>query len=248
MAWTPPMNFEERMKARFVPPALQRWYHVQREQRRGERELRLVPLLADPRRVSVDAGANRGVWTEVLRRHSRRVCAFEPNPKMCAELRRCARPDVEVFPLALSDRSGHADLLVPQNDRGYSNQGASLSPARIGDGRFGVMRVETRRLDDLALDDVGFIKIDVEGHELEVLEGARETLRRHRPTLVVEIEERHHTRPIAELLATVCGFGYHALCLQRGTLRPSAQFDLVAWHSKPASRADYVFNWIFLPT
>ena len=241
------MNLEERLKARFVPPALQRWYHVRREYRRGERELHLVPWLADRQRVSVDAGANRGVWTEVLRRYSRRVCSFEPNPKMFAELCRCARPEVTAFPFALSDRSGTAELLVPRNDRGYSNQGASLSAARIGDGRFAAVPVETRRLDELDLGAVGFIKVDVEGHELEVLDGARETLRRDRPTLVVEIEERYHGRGIGELLGAICAFGYTAFCLQRGRLRPVRDLDLAACHSRPASRADYVFNWIFLP-
>ena len=247
MAWVPPMNREERLKARFVPPAWQRWYHVALERRRGERELHLVPLLADPARIAIDAGANRGVWTEVLRRQARRVCAFEPNPKMYAELRRCARPEVATYPFALSDRAGTAELLVPQNDRGFSNQGASLSAARIGGGRCGRVQVQTRRLDDLDLGAVGFIKIDVEGHELAVLDGARETLRRDRPTLVVEIEERYHDRPIVDLLAAVCAFGYHALCLHRGRLRMAASLDLDACHSRPASRADYVFNWIFLP-
>jgi len=247
MTWVPPMNAEERLKARFVPPAWQRWYHVGRELRRGERELHLVRWLADPLRVSVDAGANRGVWTEMLRRHSRRVVAFEPNPKMFAELRRCARAGVEAHPFALSDRSGTADLLVPRNDRGYSNQGASLSMTRIGDGRFATVTVETRRLDDLDLGPVGFIKVDVEGHEIAVLEGARETLRRDRPTLVVEIEERYNTSTIAELLRAVCDFGYFAACLQHGRLRPAAGLDLAACHSRPASRADYVFNWIFFP-
>ena len=246
-AWTPPLNLEERLKAAVVPPAWQRWYHVRRERRMGERELHLVPLLADRQRVSVDAGANRGVWTEVLRRHSRGVCAFEPNPKMYAELRRCAHPDVRTFQYALSDRGGEADLLVPQNDKGFSNQGASLSRARIGAGRFRALTVEMRRLDDFDLGDVGFLKVDVEGHELAALQGARETLRRCRPTLVVEIEERYHERGIAALLAEVCELGYQAFALHRGTLRPAALLDLAACHSRPASRADYVFNWIFFP-
>ncbi len=247
MPWVPPMNREERLKALLVPPALQRWYHVRRELRHGERELHLVPLLADPRRVSVDAGANRGVWTEMLRRHSRGVCAFEPNPKMFAELRRCARREVVTHPFALSDRTGSADLLVPRGAHGYSNQGASLSARRIGDGRFGVVQVATRRLDDLDLGPIGFIKVDVEGHELAVLEGACATLRRDRPTLVVEIEERYNDRPIGELLRAVCDFGYFAMCLQRGRLCAASDVDLVACHSRPASRADYVFNWIFFP-
>ena len=53
---------------------------------------------------------------------------------------------------------------------GYSNQGASLNYGKVGDD-YGEVTIEARRLDDEALTDVGFIKIDVEGHELEVLRG-----------------------------------------------------------------------------
>ena len=47
----------------------------------------------------------------------------------------------------------------------------------------------TKRLDDFALGNVGFVKIDVEGHELAVLKGARQLLVDQRPNLLVEIEE-----------------------------------------------------------
>lgn len=47
------------------------------------------------------------------------------------------------------------------------------------------------RLDDIIKDDVGFIKIDVEGHELAVLKGATSLINRCRPVLLVECEERH---------------------------------------------------------
>ncbi|MDO9500070.1 FkbM family methyltransferase [Falsiroseomonas sp.] len=241
------MNLEERLKALFLPARLQLRYQVAREHARGEAELRLVPFLADGSRASVDVGANRGVWSEVLRRHSLRVHAFEPNPKIFRLLRRAAGDGVTTHRIALSDRQGVAALMVPRGARGYSNQGASLNPEKIGVTAHRSVQVETRRLDDLDLGPVGFIKIDVEGHEMAVVDGAAETLRRDRPNLIIEIEEKHAHRPIGELLALVCTHGYDAFALDQGVLRRVEQIDLPARHSAAAGTARYIFNWIFLP-
>ena len=55
-----------------------------------------------------------------------------------------------------------------------------------------------------------FLKIDVEGHELAVLQGARQTLKKHRPTILVECEARHRpdgdVRPVFEFLQSL-GYG-----------------------------------------
>lgn len=247
MDWEPPMNLEERLKALLLPARLQLRYQVAREHARGEAELRLVPFLADRHRLSVDVGANRGVWSEVLRRHSLGVHAFEPNPKIFRLLRRGAGKGVTVHRIALSDQQGTAALMVPRSARGYSNQGASLNPEKIGGTEHRSVPVETCRLDDLDLGAIGFIKIDVEGHEMAVVAGAAETLRRDRPNLVIEIEEKHAHRPIGDLLGSVCAHGYEAFALDHGVLRRVAQIDLPARHSAAAGTRGYIFNWIFLP-
>jgi hypothetical protein len=59
--------------------------------------------------------------------------------------------------------------------------------------------VRATTLDSFDFDNIGFIKIDVEGHELEVLQGAEQTIRRNTPTLMVEIEERHRKGSVAEV-------------------------------------------------
>ena len=51
--------------------------------------------------------------------------------------------------------------------------------------------METIRLDDLDLDDVGFIKIDVEGHELDLLAGARNFFSINRPACIIECREKN---------------------------------------------------------
>jgi len=244
--WTPPESLEETAKRLFVPPPLYARYKYRKELRKGEREIRLVPFLADAKRLALDVGANKGVWTYALLAAGCAVHAFEPNPKMFAVLRRWAKGKAQLHPIALSDASGQAVLMIPKRASGYSNQGASLSADTLGDEAFGSVTVETRRIDDLGLTDIGFIKIDVEGFELQVLKGAAETLARDRPNLVVEMEEKHTKRKLAGMVAEVCGYGYRCLVLRGGVLTDFAELDLAVSHD-PKRPADYVFNFIFLP-
>ena len=244
--WEPSLNLRERLKA-LLPPDLRIRYLYRRELRQGESEIGLVRHLADPRRVSIDVGANKGVYAYAMLPHSASVHAFEPNPKLFRMLASWATNKVVLHQVALSDESGPADLLVPIGRRGgYSNQGASLSATKVR-GAHGVVRVEARRLDDMAISNVGFIKIDVEGFEREVLEGAKETLRRDRPNLLVEIEEAHTKTPLTDMVGAVCSHGYECIALVRGVLTRFDRIDVTAHHSAPAAPGDYVFNFMFFP-
>ncbi len=246
MAWQQPLTVEEQLKARLVPPGLYIRYLYAKALRRGERELHLLPHLARRDKISLDIGANKGVYSYALRGHSRAVHAFEPNPKPLATLRAWGHGRIHIHPTALSDHSGAATLRVPKTISGYSNQGASLSATKVA-GAHAAVHVDSQRLDDLDLRDVGFVKIDVEGFEREVLRGAAATLRRERPNLLIELEERHTRVPLPDLIAEVCDYGYDAFALIDGQLRNFAHIDLDRHHRNPASKSDYVFNFIFLP-
>lgn len=245
--WTPPSTLEEKIKRALTPPRLELARVVARELKRGEPELRLAPLLADKDRLALDIGANRGVWSHVLARAGAQVHAFEPNPKLFAVLDAAKPKGATAHQIALSDRDGEAVLKVPLYARGYSNQHASLEDARVGDNAYGEVRVRTARLDTLELAPVGFMKIDVEGHERAVLEGARETIARDKPALVIELEERHTGRPIEESVAEVEALGYQALVVKNGRLRRLDGFDPDADHRARAEQPGYVFNFVFLP-
>ncbi|HEV2532603.1 FkbM family methyltransferase, partial [Phenylobacterium sp.] len=150
-SWTPPESLEETAKRLFVPPPLYARYKYRKELRKGEREIRLVPFLADPARLAIDVGANKGVWTYALLQHGCEVAAFEPNPKLFSVLKRWAHGKAQLHPIALSDTSGEAVLMVPKSEAGYSNQGASLSVDKLNGQAFGAVTVEARRLDDCGL-------------------------------------------------------------------------------------------------
>lgn len=164
---------------------------LRKEMHAGEGELRLVPRTFDRRKSAVDVGANVGMVTYLLRRHARTVYAVEPNPTLAANLRRAFRGRrVEVLPYALSDESGTADLLIPSAAGQELTGRSSLEPDANGDLPVRRVTVPRRTLDQLALPDVGFVKIDVEGHELAVLRGARGMLTGQRPSLMIEAEEK----------------------------------------------------------
>jgi hypothetical protein len=147
------------------------------------------------------------------------------------------------MPVALSDTTGHAPLRIPYGRKGHSNQGASLSAAKVFENYTPIV-VRTVRIDDLDLPDIGFIKIDVEGFESAVIRGARNTIERDWPTIQVEIEEQHTGRPIEESLAEILALGYEGMFLSGGVLRPLAAFDPERHHRTRG--AGYVFNFIFL--
>ncbi len=150
-------------------------------------------------------------------------------------------------PIALSNQSGAGALRVPRNSGGFTNQGASLSAVKVPDN-YEEVRIETSRLDDLNIGDVGFIKIDVEGFEQEVIEGARATIARDRPVILVEMEERFLGYPIEDAIGRVVELGYRGLALLDGQLVDLSSVDAERHCRVPTSRADYINNFIFVPT
>lgn len=134
--------------------------------------------------VFVDAGAHRGTWTMRLACLFEHVVAFEPHPENANALMDEAPSNVTVWPGALSDRERRANLCL------YDSPGHSAlegSPVMAGIPPTGCLLVDTMALDEWEMPGrVDLLKIDTEGHELEVLAGARKTLVRDRPALCVE--------------------------------------------------------------
>ena len=95
-----------------------------------------------------------------------------------------------VLLMALSNKSGEEELHVPFSSKGFSNQGATLNYKKIN-GNSKSLFVKSRRLDEYEFSNVGFIKIDVEGYEPNVIEGAMETIKRCRPVITMECFKDH---------------------------------------------------------
>lgn len=207
---------------------LSRWpglYWVLRRWVKGylEPEVPLLPELCDPKAWAVDVGSNWGAYSFALSQCCAGVVCFEPQPTLARVVRSGLgrKGTVVVHNVALSDRSCLMELRIPRNDIGYS----TVEPANVLEGKAdlsrGVERLQVPccRLDDVALDRVGFIKIDAEGHELEVIKGGLATIQRDRPTLLVETEERHRSGAQEQVLSLLSGLGYRCFILRDGQLQ-----------------------------
>mgnify|MGYP000034593587 FL=1 len=220
-----------------------------------EREMAFLPELCDPDKISLDIGANIGMFTWHLRRHSLATMAFEPNPYLSDLLRRTFGDSVPVRQVALSNRCGTERLSFPNDEHALGSLGDTEDHQYLEENsdRFTSFDVETLRLDDLDFPPIGFIKIDVEGHELEVLEGAQRTIRTHHPKLLIEIEERHRPGAVKRVIELLTKWGYAGSVLIQGNLSAVSEFRL-ATHQNPLNLDDrgnrigtYINNFIFTP-
>ena len=126
--------------------------------------------LSEPDDLAVDVGANVGYFTGLLAQRVGGVIALEPNPLLwpiIAENVERWGMTIRLVPWAASDSTGHARLHLPASYEQNTGVGTLEECEGVS------YEVKTTRLDDvIAGRRVGILKIDVEGHELSVLEGA----------------------------------------------------------------------------
>jgi hypothetical protein len=132
--------------------------------------------------------------------------------------------NVEIVPIALSNKSGKLPLFTTA----ISTHFATLEPK--GDE----LGTESELVEVTTLDEFfaglrrkpNFLKIDVEGHELAVLEGGRRTLEQNHPRILVECEGRHRAsgdvQPVFNLLKSL---GYTGSFFHEGDRRPLSEFE-----------------------
>jgi FkbM family methyltransferase len=142
---------------------------------------------------AIDVGANGGAHTLTMAQCVGRrghVYAFEPDPTIAGKIvdLRTSYPWVELFPLALSDRTGEQTFYLDQCTALSSLHQRPNRPTSIQ----GQLTVPISRLDDVAAlggaRDIRLIKADIEGEELRFLEGAEHTIKAHRPIVLLEID------------------------------------------------------------
>ncbi len=150
--------------------------------------------------VVLDLGANAGIFAVQQARRGARVYSFEPNPDCCRRLSQTValnhlESSIALVNKAVGARAGRARLVV-----GNSTLGGHL--ARAGDTARASVMVDVAPLDELVealdLDRIDLLKIDVEGLESDVLEGAQRTLlcvdrivlEYHSEALLKEVEDR----------------------------------------------------------
>jgi len=145
----------------------------------------------------IDVGCNKGDFSLLASRlvgPQGRVLAFEPHPENCRWIRKSiAKNDyrnIDLYEFALSDANGATQLHLGEKSGTHTLRAGRLQREK------GTLEIKTRRLDDL-LQEIRFhrsikaMKIDVEGAELDVLKGARETIARN-PGIVLFLDVHPH--------------------------------------------------------
>ena len=128
-------------------------------------------------RHAIDVGANVGLWARDLCEQFAKVTAFEPIEDFRACLMENVRAaNLHIEPVALGNRNGTTEMIRVAGNAGHTHVDPTSQSGHT----------EIRTLDSYDFDDVDYIKIDCEGYEYEVAEGAKQTIMRCRPRICVE--------------------------------------------------------------
>jgi FkbM family methyltransferase len=169
-------------------------------------ELDLFTQFISPGAVVLDIGANIGAHTVPLAQlvgPGGVVVAFEPQPVLyqilCANVVLNSIPNVLTYAMALGDCEG--ECLIPVLDYSQPNNFGGIGMDMVEEGD----TVPLGMLDGFQLERVDFIKLDVEGFESKVLEGATNTIERCRPIMYIENDREDKS---AELIQRLFNMGY----------------------------------------
>jgi FkbM family methyltransferase len=206
----------------------------------------LLPYLVPRSRVALDIGGNVGSYAFLLQQLAAKVVVMEPNPELAAELTRSLGERVTIVQAAASNVVGRTMLRMPR-DKLLGGLATISDDNRLSEHDTVSIEVPTKTVDSLALVDVGFIKIDVEGAEAQVLEGARETIARDKPVLLVEAEERHRSGAVSLVRERLEPLGYEGYMLVDGALASICSFSSEVHQQLGAGAPPYVNNFVFLP-
>jgi FkbM family methyltransferase len=230
---------------------------------RGDPLLKLIDEFLKRGDVAVDVGAYRGWYSDRMATRvgpQGRVHAFEPNPDAREVLVSIARhqPAIAIHPVALSDHAATGALLRPFVDSARVDAMSSISNPAVASAAHDSVEVQITTHDQSLPEDAGrvrFIKIDVEGHEHEALLGAEHCIDVGHPVIVVEIEQRHRARPVAETFAWLAAKGYTGYLVTRAGRRPIEEFDVERDQLRYVTdsfrrgrpHADYISDFLFVP-
>jgi FkbM family methyltransferase len=167
---------------------------------------------------AIDGGAHVGGYTRELARIvgvNGHVFSIEPIPELASYLKKAVANTnlpVTVIEAALGSKKGIAALSIPIEENVPNRGAATILPVLEGKPAR-TIPVNTITLDSLLpliFQSVSFLKLDIEGAELDALAGAAELLTAHRPILLLELNASVSHRPLSETHAYLGDYGYEA--------------------------------------
>lgn len=202
--------------------------------------------------IAVDVGAARGAYSWILSRKSRQVFAFEPGEHHSQYLESTiGKSNIRLVRAAVGSLPTEARLYTP----GSSEQAPYLATLSQTNPLVGRTDVRVRVVQQVTLDSffadklqdgqqVDFLKIDVEGYELEVLKGAERMIERQHPLIICEIEKRHNP-DCGKVFQLLRAAGYTSYILQDNRLRRFEADTIDDLQTEGSLTSRYVNNFVF---
>ena len=194
----------------------------------------------------IDVGCHKGEILDIILKlaPNGKHFAFEPIPKLFDFLEKKYASKVSVYPYALAETDGSTTFQFVKNAPAYS--GIKKREYAIDNPDIEEIKVELKKLDDIIPADVAidFIKIDVEGAELGVLNGAKKTLLKNKPTIIFEFglgaSDFYNTKPIDIYNLLVDEIGLHIFTL-KGWLANDTALSSIGLEELFNSQKEYYF-------
>ena len=211
------------LKKNFLPQSylfekrIKRWI-----KNNDEKELQLLKKIIIPETDTIDIGVYRGVYSYEMAKYSKMVHAFEPNPIIFKDIELNLSKiikNINLYNFALSDKENKVLLKVPIRNKNYDKSnyeeyfqmGRATIHEQNAMGDIETFEIKSTKLDNFTFSNrISFIKIDVEGHEMSVIKGAENTIKQYKPTLLVEIEEKHSKQKVLESINYINSLGYES--------------------------------------
>jgi|TARA_B100001540_G_scaffold120332_1_gene107554 FkbM family methyltransferase len=211
------------LKKNFLPQSYLFEKRIKRSiKNNDEKELQLLKKIIIPETDTIDIGVYRGVYSYEMAKYSKMVHAFEPNPIIFKDIELNLSKiikNINLYNFALSDKENKVLLKVPIRNKNYDKSNYEeyfqMGRATIHEqnvmGDIETFEIKSKKLDNFTFSNrISFIKIDVEGHEMSVIKGAENTIKQYKPTLLVEIEEKHSKQKVLDSINYINSLGYES--------------------------------------
>lgn len=217
-----------------------------------EKELFLINYFVKKNSGIIDVGANIGEYTYIFLKNSpRNLYCFEPIPHLNKRLKKIF-DNVKVFNFALSDKKSTQRIKIPIEKGQKQFSRSSLNPLVVKSQNFEEIIIQTITLDSwMRQEDVkqiDLIKVDVEGHELKVLQGASQLIKIHKPVIMVEIEFRHSKLDAQKTIDHITESGYKGFFInEQNELITFKKFNFKKYQKKENIKSTkYINNFLFI--
>jgi FkbM family methyltransferase len=162
-------------------------------------------------RTALDIGANIGQWAAYLSPRFASVLSFEPNAELAERIRKMALPNVTVIEKAAWIVDGKVQFhLRGECEFGYATHSAIAARDPHSPASLATIEVEAVALDSMEFIGLDFVKVDIEGAEVNAMMSAARTIETHRPKLLIECHEQEHCAWLRTWLERI---GYNVLLI-----------------------------------